>query len=90
MVQCSWKSEFGVDCLTCGVQRSFHLLTKGELVESVKMFPALIPFLIVIALVVIHLSFKLKKGPELIVSFFILTAILIIVNYSLKMELPPI
>ncbi|MBL4604087.1 MAG: DUF2752 domain-containing protein, partial [Flavobacteriaceae bacterium] len=40
MLPCYSKQLFGVDCLGCGLQRSFILLTKGEFIEAFKMYPA--------------------------------------------------
>ena len=84
-MHCSWKSTFGIDCLTCGFQRSFGLLLKGEIIESFIMFPATIPFLITCVVFLLHLVFKFIKGAFMIQSSFIITAVLIVSNYVLHM-----
>lgn len=86
MVDCSWKHEFGVDCLTCGFQRSVHLLFHGEFVESFLMFPATIPFITTLIIAAVHIFRGLKHGPGLIVATFSLTALLIVVNYVVKVS----
>lgn len=86
MIECSWKSNFGIDCLTCGFQRSLEVLLHGDLIESFTMFPATIPLLIVFITLPVHLIFKLKHGAKIIVASFCLSAILIVVNYSVKLS----
>jgi hypothetical protein len=84
LIECSWKSTFGVDCLTCGFQRSFKLLFEGDVVGSFLQFPATIPFLLCILFLVGHLIFKFKFGAKVIVGLFSLTALLIVVNFIVK------
>lgn len=86
MIECSWKSNFGIDCLTCGFQRSFEALLQGEIYESFLLFPATIPLLIVFIILPIHLIFKLKHGARIIVISFSIAALLIIINYSVKLS----
>jgi len=85
MQECSWKTDYGIECLTCGFQRSFVLLLEGNIFESLKMFPALIPFLLTIIVLVLHLIYKLKNGAKIITILFSITAILIVANYLLKL-----
>ncbi len=85
MISCSWKAQFGVECMTCGFQRSFMLLMKGEFVESFWMFPATIPFLACVLLLCAHLMFKFKRGAAWILTLFSVTAVLILINYSVKL-----
>lgn len=46
MLPCAYKELFGIDCPTCGAQRSFVLLLEGDLPGSFFMYPPLIPVLI--------------------------------------------
>ncbi|MDG1333531.1 MAG: DUF2752 domain-containing protein [Crocinitomicaceae bacterium] len=85
MIECSWKAEFGVDCLTCGFQRSFISLIHGDFVESFLQFPATIPFIACVFVLIAHLTLKVKNGHRWIVGLFSLTALLIVVNYSIKL-----
>ncbi|NQZ36868.1 MAG: DUF2752 domain-containing protein [Crocinitomicaceae bacterium] len=87
MINCSWKAQFGVDCLTCGFQRSFLSLMRGDIVESFLQFPATIPFLACVIFLIAHLIFKFRQGPRWIIVLFSLTAILIVANYSIKLYL---
>lgn len=84
MIECSWKSQFGVECMTCGFQRSLKLLFEGDVVGSFLMFPATIPFLLCLLFTAAHLIWKFRFGPKLIVGLFASTALLIVVNFALK------
>lgn len=84
MLDCSWKEHFGVECLTCGFQRSFLLLMQGDLTGSFLMFPALIPLLLTFLMLILHLTFKFKSGHIYIIGFFSLSALLILINFTVK------
>lgn len=83
-MQCSWKESFGVECLTCGTQRSFWSLLQGDFWESFILFPGLFPLIITFLLLISHLIFKWENGAKLITYSFALTAITIIVSYIVK------
>jgi hypothetical protein len=85
LIECSWKAHLGVDCLTCGFQRSFISLLNGDFVESFIQFPATIPFIACILVLAAHLTFKIRNGHRWIVGLFSLTALLIVANYSIKL-----
>jgi len=70
MVECSWKSHFGVECMGCGFQRSFVLLMEGNFWESIQLFPATIPIILVFIYTGAHLIFKYKNGARNIVILF--------------------
>ena len=70
MLECSWKSHFGVECMGCGFQRSFVLLMEGNFWESIQLFPATIPILLVFLYTGGHLIFKYKNGARNIVILF--------------------
>ncbi len=74
----------GIDCLGCGLQRSFILLIKGDITASLMMYPALIPLLVMLGYLIVHLFFKLKNGAKTLQFFYILNSILIIANYIIK------
>jgi len=74
-----------MDCLTCGFQRSIKLLFEGNFVDSVLLFPAAIPLLITFILLFAHLFFKLKRGTQYILYTFSFSALLILINFSVKL-----
>ena len=45
---CYYKQMLGIECLGCGMQSAFILLLKGEFLESLKTYPALIPVLLLL------------------------------------------
>ena len=85
MLPCNWKTDFGIECPTCGFQRSFIELIHGHVGESIKLFPATIPFLITLVILIFHLRFKWKHGARFIVWSFAASAFLIASNYFLKL-----
>lgn len=87
MFSCPIKKNFGIECLGCGLQRSFVLLLKGEWQQSVVLYPGLIPMLGMFAFLLIHLKFRFKNGPPLLVTMFILTSIIILTNFIYKLTI---
>jgi hypothetical protein len=59
-------------------------LLQGHIGESVLLFPALIPFLITIVLLLFHLCFRFKNGAKWLVIIYAITALIVVVNYSIK------
>lgn len=84
LMPCFFKYYIGIDCPGCGMQRSFILLLKGQLIESIKMYPALLPILGMISLLALHIIFKFKQGANILKLNFIFTTLLIIGNYIFK------
>ncbi len=82
---CGFKQLTGFDCIGCGIQRAFVLLLKGNIFESFRMYPALIPILVMIVFTIIHLIFKFKKGGTYLMYNFIVVAGLMVINYSIKL-----
>lgn len=85
MLDCGFKSVTGLDCPGCGIQRSFLSLIKGDLIESVFIYPALIPFLFTFLYCGLHLIFKFKQGAKVITISFVLSASVMIINYIIKL-----
>ena len=50
LLPCTWKQLFGISCPFCGFQRSVWYLLHGEVVESLRMFPFLLPGLVAFGL----------------------------------------
>jgi len=81
---CVYKKYLGIDCPGCGMQRAFIELLKGHFGESIKMYPALIPIILMFLFLTLHLKFKFKKGSYYLTIMFIFTAIIIATNYIYK------
>ena len=58
---CVYKTFLGFECPTCGMQRAFILLLQGEIWESVKMYPALLPTFV---LVILLLAWAVFRKPS--------------------------
>ncbi|MFD1552010.1 DUF2752 domain-containing protein [Putridiphycobacter roseus] len=84
MIACSFKEHFGVTCFGCGFQRAIHLLFKGEILQSIQLFPAAIPLIILGVFTLLHLKFKFQKGASIIVILFSIVVALMILNFVLN------
>jgi hypothetical protein len=85
MSSCAFVTYFNIECPGCGIQRAFIALLKGELLESLRLFPALIPYVCTVLIMVSHLIFKFKNGGTYVMYGFILSVILMLVSYVVKL-----
>lgn len=72
LLPCAYKSLFGISCPMCGFLRSLLLLARGEVWQSMLMFPPLFPLIVVLSggLVLWLLGYRVKtKTRWLIVGF---------------------
>ena len=88
LLTCFWKQTTGIDCMGCGTQRSIISLLNGDLVESIALFPALIPMVVMFIILALHLTFKFKNGAVLLKWWFIGTASIALVNWLGKIIWP--
>ena len=82
---CSFREIAGIDCPGCGLQRSILALLRGDLVESILRFPALLPLVAMFVFLGIHLVFKLKHGALVLKVFYIANIAIIVLNYIYKL-----
>lgn len=82
---CSFREHAGIDCPGCGMQRSILALLKGDLVESILLFPALLPLMAMFIFLGIHLVFKLKHGALILKLFYISNISIIVLSYIYKL-----
>ncbi|MDB4052178.1 DUF2752 domain-containing protein, partial [Flavobacteriales bacterium] len=68
-----------------GAQRSFFELMQGNFLESLTLFPALIPLLFTFVFLVLHLVFKFKHGARVLIISFSLSAFIMAFNFILKL-----
>ncbi len=84
LLACPYKKYFGMDCLGCGMQRSFVALLKGDFASSFYLYPALIPLIGLFLFLIVHLIFKFRKGGIWLKYLFIFTVSIVVVNFILK------
>jgi hypothetical protein len=82
---CSFRKHAGIDCPGCGLQRSILALLKGDLVESILQFPALLPLMAMFIFLGLHLVFKLKNGALVLKLFYITNISIIVLHYIYKL-----
>jgi len=87
MLPCSWKESFGIECPTCGAQRSIEFLLKGDVLSSMIAFPALFPLLLTVVIATIHLFRPQRIQAKWIAMSFSFSAVLMFVNWMIKLNL---
>ena len=81
---CLYKKHIGIDCPGCGMQTSFIELLKGNLTESILVYPPLIPIIILFLILALHLIFKFKTGGIILKYWFIFTVAITFISYIYK------
>lgn len=83
-IPCTFQKYFGIECPGCGMQRAFIELLKGNLSDSVLLYPALIPMLSTLLMLIIHFNFQFKWSGKAIKILFTLSVVLILIPYLYK------
>lgn len=86
MLPCMTKKLIGMDCPGCGLQRSVVHLFKGEFSDAWHMYPAIYPMALLLIIVGLSQFYKLKFDFQIKVFLGVLTALVIVVNYILKLN----
>ncbi len=81
---CPYKSILGIDCPGCGMQRALIELLKGNFAESLFLYPALIPLMMMVAFLALHIIWKLEHGARILKYLYIINASIIIIHYFSK------
>src|ERR1700754_1841793 len=84
MFSCPSKTYLGIECPGCGLQRSILLLMRGEIGESLRVYPATIPLLLMFMILILHLKYKFKQGHIILQYIFIFSSVLIFTSYIIK------
>jgi hypothetical protein len=84
MLPCLFKQITGVDCPGCGAQRSFDLLIHGQLIESFKLYPGLVPLIILLISFLFDLFFKQKNKSNTTWYLAIFSMSMVIGSYIIK------
>ncbi len=84
---CMVKKVFNVACPGCGIQRSFIALLKGHVLESLKLYPALIPIILFLTIIILNEKLNFLKNGKMVKMGVPFIFIIILVSYFLKLTL---
>ncbi len=87
MLDCPYKKYFDMDCMGCGMQRSFISLLKGNFTDCFYYYPALIPMLFMFMFLILHVSFKFKNGAKWLMYLFVFNIATVVISYIIKLIL---
>ena len=82
---CFYKETLGFECPGCGLQRALIELLRGNFTESIKLFPGLIPTIILFIFLILHITLKFKHGAEILKYLFITDITIIMISYVVKL-----
>ncbi len=85
MLPCFYRKYLGIDCPGCGMQRSIVELLKGNVAESLQLFPALLPMIFMLGFLGAHLFFKFENGGTWLKYIFIVVATINTGSYIAKL-----
>lgn len=81
---CFFKSQFGMECPGCGMQRSLIALLKGDIMQSLHYHIALIPFIITLILLITQLIVKNENGGKWVMWAFIITTVITLLQFVVR------
>ncbi len=84
MLPCPSKQLFHIECPGCGSQRSLLELLRGNILESIKIYPALMPIAFLMVFAFLHLKFDFKNGATIIKWTMLFCAVIILISYIYK------
>ncbi len=86
LLRCPFKQMFLIDCPGCGLQRSFVALLRGDVSQSWRLYPAMLPILFLVIFTGLHLRFQFRQGAFIIKLFYIFISLVIFINYIVKIK----
>lgn len=78
------KEYFGVECPGCGIQRSAISLLRGDILDSLALYPALIPFIVFSVIGIMSLFKTFKVSTKWVIATAIITVVIMLGQYILK------
>ena len=67
------------------MQTAIIFLLKGQLLNSLLSYPALLPILFMLGYLFLHLTYNFKKGAVVLKISFIFTVAIMVMNYAINM-----
>lgn len=87
MLPCAYKQIFGIDCPGCGFQRACLALVKGDIKQSLTLYPAVIPVIITALVLLLNSRYKFDNKAYISKSLYFFTGSVILISYVNKMML---
>jgi hypothetical protein len=84
LLSCPSKYFLGVDCPGCGMQTAFIQLLRGNFLQSLKIYPGLIPVIVTLLILAVHIKFKFENGARMVQYSFMISAGVIVISYIIK------
>ncbi len=84
-LSCQFYENYHIKCPGCGLQSAFISLLKGNVLESIQAYPAILPLALLFVSLILHLKYRLKwtyKSNCILASLSILT---ILINFIIKL-----
>lgn len=86
LLPCPFKKFTGLDCPFCGLQRSVIALITGNFRQSLYLYPATVPILVLIILSLVKLRAPIDKKNYLKKCLSIFTGVIIAWAYLMKIS----
>ncbi|MCS6981297.1 MAG: DUF2752 domain-containing protein [Flavobacteriales bacterium] len=84
MLPCPSKALWGLECPGCGLQRAVWALWEGRILDSLMLYPALIPMLVTVSILAGVVLLRWRGLSRILLSLYILDSVLIYGNFLLK------
>ncbi|WP_462221753.1 DUF2752 domain-containing protein [Ferruginibacter sp.] len=81
---CLFKTAFHFDCPGCGMQRSCIALLRGDILQSLKFYPALIPVIFFFIFLMLDDKFSTFNSFKITKIWIASIFIIILVSYFYK------
>ncbi|EAQ41224.1 MULTISPECIES: DUF2752 domain-containing protein [unclassified Polaribacter] len=87
MLPCFSKTFLDIECLGCGLQRSFLLFLNGNFFDAFKMYPAIFTLILLISFAIFNFFKKIKNANKIIGRLAYINLTIIIINYLIKISI---
>jgi len=84
LLVCPNKYFFGLECPGCGMQRSVIALLKGNILESLQLYPGLFPIIFTLVMLGLHLRYQYKNGAKILQYSYIVSLSIVIGSFVVK------
>lgn len=85
LLPCPLKYLTGIDCPGCGFQRSVIALLKGNLKESLHLYPAAVPFIFTALFVAVDSWQNIDHSGRIKKTAYLITGNIMLISYVFKL-----